>query len=87
MPLVQQGGGCSTTKDKFETSSFKLGGTASAALVKMVHRVVKTGRDETGCGRWLYITFNGKENTQTIVINAYIIYSQRYPGYTTAFKQ
>jgi hypothetical protein len=34
---------CSTTKDKFETSPLKPGGTASAALGKMVHRVVKTG--------------------------------------------
>jgi hypothetical protein len=42
---------CSTTKDKFETSSFKPGGTASAALGKMVHGVVKTRRDDTGCGR------------------------------------
>jgi hypothetical protein len=30
-------GDFSTTKDKFETSSFKPGGTASAALGKMVH--------------------------------------------------
>jgi hypothetical protein len=40
----------STTKDKFETSPFKLGGTSSAALGEMVHHVVKTGRDDTGCG-------------------------------------
>jgi hypothetical protein len=39
-----------TTKDKFETSPSKPGGTASAALGEMVHRVVKTGRDDTGCG-------------------------------------
>jgi hypothetical protein len=36
---------------------------------KMVHHVVKTGRDETGWGIWLYITFNGKENKQITVIN------------------
>jgi hypothetical protein len=53
----------------------------------MVHRVVKTGRDETGCGRWSYITFNGKENKQITVINAYIVFSQIYPGDTTASKQ
>jgi hypothetical protein len=41
---------CRTTKNKFETSPFKPGGTASAALGKMVHIVVKTGRDETGWG-------------------------------------
>jgi hypothetical protein len=39
----------STTKDKFETSPFKPGGTASAALGEMVHREVKTDRDDTGC--------------------------------------
>jgi hypothetical protein len=38
----------STTKDKFETSPFKPGGTASALLGKIVHRVVKTGCDGTG---------------------------------------
>jgi hypothetical protein len=59
----------STTKDKFETSPFKPGGTASAALGEMVHRVVKTGRDDTGCGRWSYITFNGKDNNHITVIN------------------
>jgi hypothetical protein len=78
---------CSTTKDKFETSSFKPGGTASAALGKMVHRVVKTGRDDTGCGRWSYITFNGKENKYITVINAYRVCVQRDTGYTTASKQ
>jgi hypothetical protein len=54
---------------------------------KMVHRVVKTGRDDTGCGRWSYITFNGKENKHIAVINTYRVCSQRNPGDTTASKQ
>jgi hypothetical protein len=77
----------STTKDKFETSPFKPGGTVSSALGKMVHRVVKTGRNDTGCGRWLYITFNGKENKHITVINTYRACSQRDPGETTASRQ
>jgi hypothetical protein len=77
----------STTKDKFETSSFKPGWTASAALGKMVHRVVKTGPDDTGCGRWSYITFNGKDNKHITVINAYIVCSQRDLGDTAVSKQ
>jgi hypothetical protein len=76
----------STTKDKFETSPFKPGGTASAALRKMVHGVVKTSRDDTGCGRWSYITFNGKENNHITVINTYRVCSQRNPGDTTASR-
>jgi hypothetical protein len=77
----------STTKDKFETSPFKPGRTASAALEKMVHRVVKTGIDDYGCGRWSYITFNRKENTHITVINTYRVYSQSDPGDTTASTQ
>jgi hypothetical protein len=77
----------SITKDKFETSPFKPRGTASAALGKMVHRVVKTGRDDTGCGRWSYITFNGKENKHITVINTYRVCSQRDPSDTTASRQ
>jgi hypothetical protein len=53
----------------------------------MIHRVVKTGRYETGCGRRSYITFNGKDNKQITLINAYIVCSQSYPGDTTASKQ
>jgi hypothetical protein len=49
--------------------------------------VVKTGRDDTGCGRWSYITFNGKENKHIAVINTYIVCSQRDPGDTTASRQ
>jgi hypothetical protein len=77
----------STTKDKFKTSPFKPGETASAALGQMVHHVVNTGRDDTGCGKWSNITFNGKENKHITVINAYIVCSQRDPGDTTASTQ
>jgi hypothetical protein len=70
---------CNTPKDKFKSSPFKPGGTASAALGEMVYGVVKTWRDETGCGRWSYITFNGKENKKIKVINVYRVCSQRDP--------
>jgi hypothetical protein len=78
---------CSTTKDKFKTSQFKPGGTACAALGKLAHHMVKTGWNETGCGRLSYITFNGKDNKQITVINAYRICSQSDPQDTTASKQ
>jgi hypothetical protein len=53
----------------------------------MVHREVKTGWDDTGCGRWSYITFIGKENTHITVINAYRVCSQRDPGDKTSSKE
>jgi hypothetical protein len=77
----------STTQDKFEASPLKPGGTASAALGEMVHRVATTGRDDTGCGRRSYITFNRKENKHITVINTYRVCYQRDPGETIASKQ
>jgi hypothetical protein len=77
----------STKKDKFKTLPFKPGGTVCAALGEIVHCVVKTGRDETGCGLWSYITFNGKENTQIIVINTYRVCSHSDPVDITASKK
>jgi hypothetical protein len=49
--------------------------------------VVKTGRDDTVCGRWSYITFNTKENKHITVINTYRVCSQRDLGDTTASRQ
>jgi hypothetical protein len=42
----------STTSDEFETTHHKPGGIICGALGEMVHRVVDSGRNDTGCGRW-----------------------------------
>jgi hypothetical protein len=42
----------STPSDNFETTYHKPGGTVCGALGQMVHRVVDSGLDDTGCGRW-----------------------------------
>jgi hypothetical protein len=41
-----------TSSNKFETTYHKRGGTTCGALGHMVHRVIPSGRDETGCCRW-----------------------------------
>jgi hypothetical protein len=90
-PLVNAFGSsrvdCSTTKDNFETSPSKPGRTASEELGKMMHHLVRTGCGDTSCRRCLYITFNGNENNQITVINAYRVCLQREPGDTAASKQ
>jgi glutamate synthase domain-containing protein 2 len=40
-----------TSSYKFETTYHNRGGMTFGALVQMVHRVIASGRDETGCGR------------------------------------
>jgi hypothetical protein len=49
----------STSKTKFE-GRYKPGGTVTAALGNWSHRVVDSGSDDTGCGRWSYVTYGGK---------------------------
>jgi hypothetical protein len=42
-----------TSSDKLETAYHKRGGTTCGDLGQIVNRVIASGRDETGCGRWL----------------------------------
>jgi hypothetical protein len=77
----------SMTSDKFETTYHKPGGTVCGALVQMVHIVVNSGRDDTGCGRWLYITYAVKEGKKVAIVSAYRVCKQTNPGDLTSFKQ
>jgi hypothetical protein len=52
----------STLLSKFETTHNKPGGTICASLGSWVHRVIGSGKDETGCGRWSYITYAAKDD-------------------------
>jgi hypothetical protein len=49
----------STSKEKIE-SRVKPGVTFTSAVGDWSQRVVRTGHDNTGCGRWLYITLGLK---------------------------
>jgi hypothetical protein len=49
----------STSNTKFE-GRYKPGGTITAALGPLTHRVVNSGSDGTCRGRWSYVTYVGK---------------------------
>jgi hypothetical protein len=51
----------STSLSKFETMHNTPGGTLCAALGPWLHRVIGSGKDETGCGRWSYTTYTAKD--------------------------
>jgi hypothetical protein len=53
----------------------------------MVHRIIASGCDETGCGRWSQITYAAKENKKITIISAYRVCKQTNPGDITASKQ
>jgi hypothetical protein len=77
----------STTSDKFETTYHKPGGTVCGVLGQMVHRVVDSGRDNTGCGRWSHITYAAKEGKKLAMLSAYRVCKQTNPGDLTSSKQ
>jgi hypothetical protein len=76
-----------TSSDKFETTFHKRGGTTCGALGQIAHRVIASGSDETGCGRWLQITYAAKESKKMTIISAYRVCKQMNPGDLTASKQ
>jgi len=47
------------------------GGTCSAAVGQISHRVSSVGKDKTGLGRWVWVEFKGRENHITRVYTAY----------------
>jgi hypothetical protein len=77
----------STSSSKFETTHNKPGGTLCAALGSWVHRMIGSVKDETGCGRWSYITYAAKDDMKVSVVSCYRVCNQTNPGATTASNQ
>jgi hypothetical protein len=76
----------STTKEKFE-SRVKPGVTLAAAVGDWSHIVVKTGINNTGCGRYSYITLSLREDKFLTLVSAYRVCDQTNPRNTTASEQ
>jgi hypothetical protein len=53
----------------------------------MAHRIVDSGQDETGCGRWSYITYAVKEGKKVVIISAYRVRKHTNHGDFTSSKQ
>jgi hypothetical protein len=71
-----------TSDVRFE-GRYKPGGTATAALGNLSHRVVCSGRDTTGCRPWSYVTYGGKGSTLVTYISAYRVCNHTNLGDTT----
>jgi hypothetical protein len=76
-----------TSSDKFETTNHKRCGTTCGSLGKMVHRVIASVRDETGCDRWSQITYAAKEGKKMTIIYVYRVSKQMNPGDIMASKK
>jgi hypothetical protein len=57
------------------------------ALGQMVYHIVDSGRDETGCCRWSYLTYAAKEGTKIAIVSVYRSSKQTNHGDLTYWKQ
>jgi hypothetical protein len=77
----------SISKNKLETTHNKPGGTLCGALGSWVHMVIGSGKDETGCVRWPYITYAANDDMKVSVVSCCRVCNQTNPGATTASNQ
>jgi hypothetical protein len=76
----------STSDEQVEESHYKRGGTATVALGHRASRVPRSGKDPTGCGRWIYICI-GKNDKKFAIVTVYRVGHNRNAGDATAFQQ
>jgi hypothetical protein len=76
----------STLDERVEESHYKPGDTATSALGHWSSRVLRSGKDPTGCGRSSYICL-GKNIKKFAIVTVYCVGNNRNSGDATAFQQ
>jgi hypothetical protein len=76
----------STSNERVEESHYKPGGTATAALGHWDSHVLRSGKDPTGCGRWIYFCL-GKNDKKFAIVTVYRFGHNRNAGDAKAFQQ
>ena len=66
---------------------FLPGGTCTMAFDQMGMRVIKAGEDESGLGRWSYLTLEGQDGRRLTFITGYRICKGAMKGTTTSCVQ
>jgi hypothetical protein len=72
---------------QFELHEFLPGGTCTMAVDHLSMRVMKVGEDESGLGRWSYITVEGQNSRKITFITAYRICKGAMRGTSTSCTQ
>jgi hypothetical protein len=76
----------STSDEHVEESHYKPGGTVTAALGHWASRVLWSGKDPTGCGRWSYICL-GKKDKMFAIVSVYRVGHNHNTGDATELQQ
>eukprot|EP00957_Ditylum_brightwellii_P163043 12415451-Ditylum_brightwellii.AAC.1 len=76
-----------TSSDEANVGMYKPGGVCLLSQGNIVGRVTKTGTNAGGLGRWCYIKFSCKYDTQFWIIATYRVCQQYRAGNETAYMQ
>ena len=68
-------------------SNYQPGGTMLISIDRPAHRIIETGRDETGLGRWVWQKYRGKQEITLRVVTAYRPCTPSSAGPGTAHSQ
>jgi hypothetical protein len=76
----------STSDENVEESHYKPDVTVASPLRYWASRVLRSGKDPTGCGRWSYICL-GKKDKKNAIVTVYRVGHNHNVGDATAFQQ
>jgi hypothetical protein len=74
-------------QDKELSTAFQPGGTATISTNSFCHRIIKSGQDPKGLGRWTWTLYKGRQNVKLRVISMYRPCKPNVPGPNTAYSQ
>jgi len=69
------------------TGNYQPGGSATLIVDRWTSRVIKSGMDPFGLGRWSYVFLRGKQDINICIITAYRVCADKYTGPKTAYQQ
>ena len=69
------------------SSNYQPGGTMQISINKPSHRIIETGRDESGLGRWVWQKYRGKQEITLRIITAYQPCTPSTAGPSTTHSQ
>jgi len=76
----------SIPEEKF-IGNYQPGGTLTIVTDRWTSKVITTGSDPYGLGRWSYIILKGKADVHICIITAYLVCDDKSTGPKTAYQQ
>ena len=73
--------------DETFLGNYQPGGTATLIVDRWTSRVIGSGMDPHGLGRWSFVMLRGKQDINICIISAYRVCDDKYTGSKTAYQQ